>query len=426
MVIVAIGINHRTAPVEIRERVTLLEDGLTAAAAQLGSHVAEGAVLSTCNRTEIYATVGDAASGLSALKRFLSSYSGLPIHELEPYLYTHTQNEAVRHLFAVASGIDSQILGETEILGQVRDALVLSSAAGVVGVPISRLFHAALRTGRMAREQTAISRQAVSVSSAGVHMARQVFGGLDRCKVLVISAGEAGALTARCLKDAGASGIAVANRTRAKAVELALELGGHTIDFEDVPRALVDFDVVISATASSRYVLSGDAVAKAMERRDNRALCLIDIAVPRDIDPDSRKVKNVYLYDIDDLEAASLSGLKERQKSVAQVERIVGAETDKFMQWLGSLEVVPVVRALHEKAERIRQRELKKSLARLDHLLPDDQARVEALTIALTNKLLHDPITSLKGEGSRAGNIDAARKLFRLPVEGEPPPIPQP
>lgn len=414
MHIVAVGINHRTAPVEVRERVMMLHEEIAPAVARLKENASEGAVLSTCNRTEVYVIAADAAKGVQTVKAFLAETGRLGDGVLEPYLYVHTDNEAVRHLFAVASGIDSLVLGETEILGQVRGALTIASDAGATGVPLSRLFHAALRTGRQAREETAISRHAVSVSSAGVQMARQVFGGLEHCQVLVISAGEAGSLAARSLKDAGAAHIAVANRTRSKAEELARDLGGRCLDFEDIPASLADFDVVISATTSSRYVLSRETVAAAMTHRGGRDLCLIDIAVPRNIDPDSRLVSNVRLFDIDDLEAVSLLGLQERQKSVSQVQAIVDAETVRFMQWFASLEAVPVIRALHEKAEAIRQRELQKSLARLSHLSQEDQQRIEALTKALTAKLLHDPISSLKAEGPHSGHIEAARELFRL------------
>jgi glutamyl-tRNA reductase len=410
-------VNHRTAPVEVRERVMLLQDDLPRALALLKRAELEGAILSTCNRTEVYAVTSTPEEGIRAAVSCLAEANGLAPAEIEPYVYRLSQKGAVSHLFAVASGIDSLVLGETEILGQVRSALIAASEAGTVGVPLSRLFHAALRTGRMAREQTGISRHAASVSSAGVQLARQVFGGLEQCRVLVISAGEAGALTARCLKDAGAATISVANRTRSKAEELAEELGGRALEFAGIPSALAEHDVVISATASSRFVLHRDAVAAAMDRRAGRPLCLIDIAVPRDIDPDSRSVKNVHLFDIDDLEAVSLLGMQERRNAVADVERIVEAEAERFLQWLSTTEAMPVVRDLIEKAEALRRRELEKSLAKLGHLSPEDRDRIDMLTKALVRKLLHDPIAEIKAEGPRAGALDAARKLFRLERE---------
>ena len=417
MHIVGIGINHKSAPVEVRERIALLEEELPSALAHLRRYVAEGAILSTCNRTEVYATAPDGPSGLEALVSFLAENRGITPGEMTPHMYTHTQEDVARHLFAVASGIDSMILGETEILGQVREALTEASRAEAIGLPLSRLFHWALRTGRMARERTAISRHSVSVSYAAVQMARQVFGGLKQCRVMVISAGEAGKLTARSLKDTGASEIAVANRTYSKAVALASELGGRPLDFERIPEALVDFDIVISATASARYVLPTEMVAQAMSRRDGRPLCLIDIAVPRDIDPESRLIDNVYLYDIDDLEAVSLANMAERKKAVGRVQEIVDGEAQKFMQWLLSLEAVPVIKSLRSKAESIRQREARKSMAKLRHLSSEDLERVEALTKAIAKGLLHDPIVSLKAQGESKGYIEAARELFRLEQE---------
>ena len=417
MNIVAIGLNHKSAPVEVRERVALLEEELPAALAYLRRYVEEGAILSTCNRTEVYATASDAQSGLEALKAFLVDYGRSSAEEIGPYLYTHRHEEAARHLFAVASGIDSMILGETEILGQVRDALAEASKAETISIPLSRLFHWALRTGRKAREETAVSRHAVSVSYAGVQMARQVFGGLEQCRVLVISAGEAGKLTAKSLRDSGARQVAVANRTYSRAAALAAELGGHPVDFERIGEALVEYDIVISATASARYLLPKETVAQAMARRDGRPLCLIDIAVPRDIDPDSRLIENVFLYDIDDLEAVSLAGMEERKKAVTQVRGIIDGEVERFMQWLRSLEAVPVVKSLRHKGESIRRRETEKSLAKLRHLSPEDRERVEALGKAIAKKLLHDPIVSLKAQGQSKGYIDAARELFRLEEE---------
>ena len=417
MQIVVIGINHKSAPVEVRERVALLEEELPSALAQSARYVPEAVILSTCNRTEIYATAPDPQTGCDALKAFLADYHRISSNEFAPHLYIHSQEEAARHLFAVASGIDSMILGETEILGQVRDALAEASKAERIGMPLSRLFHCALRTGRKAREQTAVSRHAVSVSYAGVQMARQVFGGLEQCRVLVISAGEAGKITAKSLRDSGAREIAVANRTYSRAVSLAAELGGRPLDFERIGEALVDYDIVISATASARYVLLKETVAQAMEHRNDRPLCLIDIAVPRDIDPDSRLIENVYLYDIDDLEALSLANMGERRKAVAQVESIIDGEVERFMQWLLSLKAVPVIKSLQSKAESVRRRETAKSLAKLQHLSPEDRERVGALTRAITKKLLHDPIVSLKAQGECKGYIDAARDLFRLEEE---------
>jgi glutamyl-tRNA reductase len=398
----------------VRERLALLPEELPPVLAALGRRALEGAILSTCNRTEVYAVCPDAQAAAPGLVELLASVRGLAPDDIQPYVYRHGQEAAVRHLFAVASGIDSMILGETEIMGQVRGALVAASEAGQVGKTLSRLFHHALRTGRRARVQTAISRHGLSVSYAAVQMARQVFGGLECCRVLVISAGEAGKLTAKTLKDSGAGEIGVANRTRERAAALAQELGGRVVGFEAVGEVLEDYDIVISATASPQYVLPAGTVARAMERRAGRPLCLVGIAVPRDIDPESRTVPNVYLYDIDDLEAVSLDNRAERQRAVVKVQAIIDEEVARFMAWLRGLEAVPSIKALRHKAEALRLRELERSMAKLRHLAPEDRARIDALTQAITRKLLHDPIVALKREGKSKGHIDAARELFAL------------
>ncbi|MEE9285682.1 MAG: glutamyl-tRNA reductase [Dehalococcoidia bacterium] len=417
MQIVAIGVNHKTAPVEVRERLALVPEELPAALVALGRLAPEAAILSTCNRTELYAAGQDADATTGALVTFLERHHRLPSQEIEPFLYRYVQLDAVRHLFGVASGIDSMILGETEILGQVRSAMVAASEAGQVGKILSRLFHRALNTGRKARVRTGISRHAVSVSYAAVQMARHVFGGLERCRVLVISAGEAGKSTAKVLRDQGAQEIGVANRTRERATALARELRGRIVDFDGIGAALVDFDIVISATASARFVLSADVVRQAMEQRDGRPLCLIDIAVPRDIDPESQHIPDVYLYDIDDLEAIALINRDQRRREVGKVMEIIGEEAQRFMGWLGGLEAVPAIKSLRSKADGIRRQELETSLRKLQHLPPQDRQRIDILTKAITRKLLHDPIVALKSQDKSKGSIDSIRALFDLDGE---------
>ena len=414
MSIVVVGVNHRSAPVAVRERLAMVADELPGALKALASYTSDGVILSTCNRTEIYAAASSPDEGFRDAGRFLSEYHRLPPEEITPYVYRHAGEEAHRHLFEVASGLDSMILGETEILGQVGSALASASEVAELDHTMSRLFHHALRTGRRARTETKISHHAASVSSAAVQMARGVFGGLDRCRVLVISAGQAGKLTARSLFKAGAAGLGVANRTRERADALARELGGRTVDFDRIPEALVDYDIVISASAAGRFVISAGVVEQAARLRDGRPLCLIDIAVPRDIDPGARGIRNVYLYDIDDLEAVALANREERQGEVARVRDIIGEEVVRFGEWLRSLEAVPVVSSLEDKAESIRQAELEKALKKLSHLSDKDRERVSALSKAITRKLLHGPKIVLKEQGQRHGYVEAARALFRL------------
>ncbi len=414
MKIVAVGVNHRTAPVEVRERLAMVSEELPVAQETLGRSIPGGVILSTCNRTEVYGLIEDGPGNDGRIAGFLTAFHHVPPQDLAPYLYTYEGAEAVRHLFSVASGIDSMILGETEILGQVREALVSASATGHVDLTLSRLFHHAMRTGRRARIETEISRHALSVSHAAVQMARQVFGGLEECRVLVVSAGEAGKLTAKSLRDAGAREIGVANRTRERAAALASELGGRTVDFEALSEALIDYDIVISATASARFVIPAEMVHRAMEQRGDRALCLIDIAVPRDVDPESRKVRNVYLYDIDDLEAISLANRERRQKEVGKVEAIIGEEVARFTEWAASLEAVPVIASLQEKAEAVRKREVGKAMRKLGHLSESDKEQIEALAASIARKLLDDPINVLKEQSQNKEYIDSAKHLFRL------------
>lgn len=417
MQVISVGVNHASAPVEVREKLALVGEQIPAALAQVSGYVPEAAILSTCNRMEVYALVADASSGAEALKSYMSEFHKLSPKDFEPHLYIYRNEEAARHLFAVASGIDSMILGETEILGQVREALAEASNVESIGTTLSRLFHWALRTGRKARVETAISRNAVSVSYAAVTKARDIFGGLSHCRVLVISAGDAGKLTAKTLRDSGAGELAVANRTYSRALALAEELGGRPITFESISEALAEFDIVISATSSTSYVLSKGMVVRAMQQRDGKPLFLIDIAVPRDVDPQVGLINNVHLFDIDDLQAVSLTSLEERKKSVPQVCAIIDEEAKNFMHWLRSLETIPVIKALQGKAERIRKLELTKSLAKLRHLTDDDRQHIESLSKAITKKLLHDPLVSIRSKGQSKGYIDAARQLFHLSEE---------
>ena len=419
MQIIVIGVNHKTAPVEVREKLALGTEQGRQALDFLGTYAQAGVIVSTCNRTEVYTTCDKAEEGFNSLGSFLGNYHSLAQEEVEPYLYRYSAGEAVRHLFRVASGIDSMILGEYEILGQVREALSSSVEAGTMNHPLSKLFHHGLRVGRRARRETLISRQAVSVSFTAVQLAKRVFGEIGDCKVLVISAGQAGKLAGKALRDWGAKEIAVTNRTPERAMELARELEGRALPFARLEQELLNFDIIISATSSPHFVLTRDAVAEALPAREGRPLCLIDIAVPRDVDPAVTQLPGVFLYDIDDLQELSEAHLREREREVAAVEALVEGEVVRFMRWWNTLDVVPVIASLREKVEAVRCRELAKTLKRLPHLTPAEQMRLERLTRAIVNRILHDPIVTLKEQGRERGYMQAVEALFHLGPEEE-------
>ncbi|MBI4202489.1 MAG: glutamyl-tRNA reductase, partial [Chloroflexi bacterium] len=368
--------------------------------------------LSTCNRSEVYTLAPSARAGLRDLKEHLAYYHRIPLEELEPHLYAFSQRGAVRHLFRVASGLDSLILGESQVLGQVRDAYAAATRAGMAGGVLSRLFHQAMRMGKRARRETAIGRSALSVSRAAVELARRHLGDLATKRILVIGVGDAGALAARALADTGARDITVANRTLARAEELAAELDGRAAPLENLPLLLEEADIAVSATGSPGYVLTPELVAQARVSTD-RPLFLIDIASPRDVDPGVKTFAGVHLYDIDDLEAVAETNRRARQAEARKVEAIVSQEADAFMAWLRALDVVPTVAAMHQQAEALRARELARALKRLPQFSDTDAATLEAFSRALVKKLLHKPTAALKSQHDDA-LIQAARDLFGL------------
>ncbi|MBI2170657.1 MAG: glutamyl-tRNA reductase [Chloroflexi bacterium] len=412
MRIIILGLSHHTAPVDLRDKVAVPSAQLPEALRALRSSLGKGVILSTCNRTEVYTITPSAAAGLQALSAHFAAYHGVPLEELEPHLYAYSQRQAVRHLFRVACGLDSLILGESQILGQVREAYAASSRAGMAGGALSRLFHQALRVGKRARRETAIGKNALSISRAAVELARRHLGDLSQKGVLVIGAGDAGALAARALADAGVTDITVANRTYARAAELAADLNGRAAPLDDLPLLLEQTDIAISATGSPGYVLTPKLVAQARVSSD-RPLFLIDIASPKDVDPAVKTFTGVHLYDMDDLEAVAETNRRARQAEAKKVDAIVHQETDAFMAWLRSLGVVPTVAALHQQAEALRARELARALKRLPELASADQSTLEAFSRALVKKLLHTPTATLKAKGDPT-LTETAQELFGL------------
>ena len=406
------GLNQKTAPVSIRETVSFSHAELPKALPLLAERVGQGVLLSTCNRTEVY-TVGDDLNGASdEIRAFLSDYRGVDVDELSPHLYDKVDAEAARHLFQVAAGLDSMIVGESEVLGQVRNALSTAAEHQSVGGPASRLFHAALRTGRKVREETDVGRNALSIGYAAVRLAQQVLGSLDGRRVLLIGAGEAGRLVARALQTTGVAGLAIANRTPERAEELADALNGRAVPLDEIDAELVEADIIIAATEAPEYVLMADAIASAT-RTCRRSVFLFDLSVPRNVDPAAGELNGVSLYNVDDLSAIAEENLKGRERAAADAQKIVEAEVTRFMAWWNALEAEPVVKALRNRADRIRERELARAVAKLNGLSSQDVEILDAMTRSIVNRLLHEPTTALKRNTSET-RVRAIRDLFNL------------
>jgi glutamyl-tRNA reductase len=397
--LVLVGTSHRLSPVEVRERIAFDVDG----AAELARRLADGGeavCLSTCNRTELYLAhpEPDAAESLAAEA----------LLEGEVELYRLRDGDAALHLFRVAAGLDSLVPGEGEILGQVREAY----EAGARGPVLDRLFREALRVGKKVRTETAIAESPASVSSAAAALAQQVFGALDRCRVFLVGAGEVSELAARALTARGATIAAVTSRTEASASKLADAFGARMIPFDQLSRELEQADVVVSSTSSPEQVLSRDEVPD----RKGRPLFVIDLAVPRDVDPQLAELEDCYLYDIDDLQAVVRESLSGRRREATRAEAIVAQEAKRFRDWQASLHVVPAIASLRERAESIRSGELAKAEGRLEGLSESERRTVESLTTQIVNKLLHVPIVRMKEAAATegAGYVEVARHLFGL------------
>ena len=398
----------------MREAVSFSKSKVMEALPAFKKIAGEAVVLSTCNRTEIYATASDIERTIPRLDRFLAEFHGLPSHSLAPHLIHTFDGDAVRHLFRVASGLDSMIIGESEVLGQVRDSLTIASEADSVRSPLLGLFHSAVRTGRRTREETEISRNAMSVSSASVRLAKRILGTLEGRRVLLIGAGEAGRLVARALINAGVDELMIANRTRARSEDLAEELSGTVVDFESIKSTLEKVDIAVLATDAPEFILTSQMVTDAQQYAPaDRKLFIFDLAVPRDVEPSVEQIPNVELFNIDDLSAIAEDNMRDRKRAAIDAEAIVEEEVQRFMRWWDSLDAEPMVRELRIQAETIRQQELVRALKRLDGLDEDQQAVLQAMTKSIVNRVLHDPTMYLKHEADTS-ELDAARELFRL------------
>jgi len=404
-----VGVSHHYAPVELRERVAVALDGAADLAARLGDAVC----LSTCNRTELYLAREDAAAGEAEAVAALVGLARLPEAELAPALYRLRDGAASLHLFRVAAGLDSMIPGEGEILGQVRAAF----EAGAPGPLLDRLFRHALHVGKRVRSQTSIGESPSSVSAAAAALAQQVFGELAGRRILVIGAGKMSELTARNLVSRGATVAVVANRTLDRAETLAASVGGKALALEAVAGELTETDVVVSSTSAPGFTLTRADVAARLRARRGRPLFLIDLAVPRDLDPGIQSLEGCYLYDIDDLQAVVAASLAGRRREAVAAEQIVSDEAEEFRRWQASLEVVPAIASLRARAEQIRERELTKARGRLSKLSDTERNLVELITAQIVNKLLHDPTVRMKEAAAASDGVlyaDAVRHLFAL------------
>lgn len=426
MLVVVTGISHKTASLELRERLALDEGGALRVAQELldGGAACEALALSTCNRTELYLYGRDSLAVRQAAVERLAQHAGMPVGELEPSLYSYAGDAAIAHLFRVTSSLDSMVVGEAQIVAQMKAAYQQACEGGCTSVVFNRLFRHALEVGKRVRTETAIGERPVSVSSAAVELALQVFGKFKDHTVLIVGAGETSELTATHLKAHGIENILVTNRTFGAAEELAHRVGGRAVPFEDLEGHLAAADIVISSTSAPHYVITRERVERSLKHRRHRPIFFIDIAVPRDLDPEINRVRNAYLYDIDDLQHVVEQNRGEREKEAHHAERIVEEELRSVNNWLRSLEVVPTIAMLRDAVEQIRRAELERLGGKLGDLSDEQRAQVDMLTASIVNKILHMPTVKMKevaGSQECYVYVDAVRTLFDLSVNGSAP-----
>jgi glutamyl-tRNA reductase len=417
--IVNIGMNHETAPVELRELAAVGEHSIDEVMDTMRTikDIKESIVLSTCNRVEILFTTENEEGATESIIDFLCHYSQISREKLLPLLYIFYDQEAIRHIFRVGASMDSLIIGEPQILGQVKEAYRVAVNHKSSSVILNKLMHRTFSLAKKIRTETEISGSAVSISFAAVELAKKIFGDLEGKKVLLIGAGEMAELAATYLLNNRVAKIIVANRTFHRAVEIADQFHGETISFEEIGDQFLHIDIVITSTASPEPIIFSNQVKKAMKGRKNQPLFFIDIAVPRNVEPQINEIENAFLYTIDDLKGIIELNLSKRKDEAVKAERMVDEEVIKFSEWLKTLDVVPTIVALKEKCKTIRQIELKKTLSNLGNLTPEQRKSVEKLASSITKKVLNDPILFLKSKENRSSRnlyLDIARRLFNL------------
>jgi glutamyl-tRNA reductase len=414
-----IGVNHKTAPVEVRERLAIPESLLAEACKKLAEHpdVGEGMIVSTCNRVEFLANM---KNGSGDLRAFMRDYFAVDMGQFENHLYEFREDEAVRHVFRVASSLDSMIVGEPQILGQIKEAYATARAVGAVRLQLDQLLTRAFAVAKRVRTETAVGSSSVSVASVAVELAEKIFGNLKGKSVYLVGAGKMSELAARHLLAHGAEAIFVANRTYDRAVGLAHKFKGQAIEFSRLYDTCERADIVITSTGSPHFIFKREHGEHFLARRRNRPMFFIDIAVPRDVDPELNKLDGIFVYDIDDLQQAVSTHVADRRKEAEKAEAIIDGEVQKFQARLQTLDVVPTIVSLHDHLETIRQAEIDRVRGRLGTMSPEQELAVEALTRGIINKIMHTPISALKTAARDEGSttvVELVRRLFNLEDE---------
>lgn len=423
MSIVLVGLNHKTAPIAVRERLAFSDEACAEGLRALvdGELVNEGLIVSTCNRVEVLASTTERLTeGKQRIEKFLSQSRCLPQEDFSGHLYSHTDNEAVRHVFRVASSLDSMVVGEPQVLGQVRRAYSLAVEAGTAGRVLNRLVHQAFHVAKRVRTETGIASSAVSISYTAVELGRKVFGDLKNRTVLIIGAGEMAELSAKHLVNAGVSRVLVTNRTESAARQIASRFGGEAVDFTRLSSHLAEADILICSTGASEYLITPQIAREALEKRRNRPAFFIDISVPRNIDPEVGRIPNLFIFDIDDLESVIASNIREREREAERAELIVESEVLQFQQSLRNLNIGPTLGALRGKLQEIARSELERQRQRLGALTPEQERAIEGLLLSTVNKISHPIIYRLKSayDEGRSEDVQAWRDTFGL-EEGE-------
>lgn len=422
MTLLAFGLNHTTAPLEVREKVTFATEVLPDALLELKQHTGaeETAILSTCNRTEIYCSM-EQIDPKPAIDWF-SNFHGLTETDLQPFLYSHPDANAVKHMLRVASGLDSMVLGEPQVLGQLKTAYQTAVRSGSMGRLLGRLFQHSFRVAKDIRSNTAIGNHPVSVAFAAVRLAQQIFGDLSKQTALLIGAGETIELVAKHLHDSNLQRMIIANRTLERSQHLAKEFSAYAITLSDVPQHLHEADIIISSTASQLPILGKGAIETAVRKRKHRPVFIVDIAVPRDIEAEAGELDDVYLYTVDDLKQVIEENVRSRQEAAKQAEEIIDTQVVHFMDWLSSLDTVSTIKALRQHASTLQQEALELAIKKLRKGNDPEQV-LQEVTRALTNKLIHSPSSQLRlaDDERRARLLDATQELFNLSPDKTPP-----